>query len=230
MAESSSASSGKSISDLERETTITLEIIERLKNQKGLNFHIHREAIEDKNLIDNSHETEVEALQEFFQEVGQFKSDVDQITANRNQEPKDVSKKIAYEEDKLVKDMDQAAAAVLAIENLKEKALEEIDEYEMQEKQILALMMTDVYIMLEAILRDFLYYFSEAYFDVRVRAKKLSEREIYEKFHEEVEKIKEDEKIKEVLDLIKEDYGSPSNLENDRYAGLEEKIMEFRPE
>jgi len=229
MSTTSSSGSSKSISvnDAVREYEETVSIIKSLKAQKGLPFHVLREAIEDKSNFSEDLEEHIANVQKFNGEVGQFEHDVKSVESSGELSQSDVAKKIAYEEDQAIQDMKKAAEAVIKFGELKEDADERREKFDEENENLKVIMMTDNYIIVEAILRDLSHYYWDSYSELRVLAKRLGDETGYTQFKKEINKIKDDREIKEAEEIIRENYGGPGSLKKKRHAGLEKNAQKI---
>lgn len=210
---------------LSEEYDKTIGFLEDLKSAKGLPWHIYKQAANSKATLGENHIKKIEAVQRFDGEVSQFKTDVRQaIDAGTKQ----AAKKISYEEENAIKDMEKAAEAVLHFEEMKRKATRKKDESQEQGDDRMALFRTDSYLMFEAMLRDTAYYFWEGYSTFRVQASELAKKTNNDVFKKEFKKIDNDSVVEQAIDVIGEEYGGPSKLESNRYSGLESNAQKVR--
>ncbi len=132
----------------------TIDLMEELEEQKALTFHVLKRFIEDKSNFADKYTERIVDVQRFHSEVGQFEHDVRALESSNNTSKKKSAKKIAYEEEQAIKDMKSAAEAVIKFGELKEDALERKEKFKSEGRDLSALVMTDNYLVIEAILRD----------------------------------------------------------------------------
>ena len=203
----------------------TEKMIERLKSQKGLKFHILSKAIEDHRNIDTKYKKDISHVRKLNSEVGQFKQDVKSFENSGNTKSQRIVKKLAYEDDEAVKDLKNAAKAVEQIESLREESIERGKDFGRQGNTHAKLVMLNHQLVFEIILRELLHYLWDSYSELRVMSLELQKKTGYDIFKKEISNMSDDSDVENAINILKDRYKGPESLEKYRdYQNVKETV------
>lgn len=202
--------------NLER-TEESLQDIENKHEQNGDVIPELRKLIKSKSTIVETDKkvTWIENVRKFRGEAAQFEANVEGLKS-RGASRREAAKRIAYEEDEALKDGRNAAESIIEFGALKERAKDAAEESRSKGKSLKELGMEDNFLVFDTVLIYISHYYWESYKHIKLRANELSNETGYTQFSNEFKKFGETKEFKRAADIIREEYGGPSSIEDKR--------------